>query len=262
MEPVYRPVIGAALTLFKVLGWQVRVTGSEHVPTVGPGVIATNHIGYFDFVFVGYGVRPRGRLVRFLAKQEVFEHPVAGPMMRSMKHIPVDRFGRAQQALFDSVAALRRGELLGMVPEGTISRSFVPARGKPGAARMAMEAGAPLIPGAVWGSQRVLTKGRRRNFQRNVIITVDYGPPIAYAPGDDPADVNKRLMATIESMVDRASRDYPQQPAGPDDRWWLPAHLGGTAPTVEQTETMAAAESAERRERRRERRQGRPTGRS
>jgi len=262
MEPVYRPVIGAVMTLFKVLGWQVRVTGSEHLPAVGPGVIATNHIGYLDFVFVGYGVRPRGRLVRFLAKQEIFEHPVAGPMMRSMKHIPVDRFGRAQQALTDTVAALRRGELIGMFPEGTISRSFVPARGKPGAARMAMEAGAPLIPGAVWGSQRLLTKGRPRNFQRNVIITVDYGPPIPYTPGDDPAEVNKRLMGVIESMVDRASRDYPQQPAGPDDRWWLPAHLGGAAPTVAQTETMAAAESAERRERRRQQRPGRQPGRS
>jgi len=149
-----------------------------------------------------------------------------------------------------------------MFPEGTISRSFVPARGKPGAARMAMEAGAPLIPGAVWGSQRLLTKGRPRNFQRNVIITVDYGPPIPYTPGDDPAEVNKRLMGVIESMVDRASRDYPQQPAGPDDRWWLPAHLGGAAPTVAQTETMAAAESAERRERRRQQRPGRQPGRS
>jgi 1-acyl-sn-glycerol-3-phosphate acyltransferase len=262
MEPVYRPVIGAALTLFKVLGWQVRITGVEHVPAVGPGVIATNHIGYLDFVFVGYGVRPRGRLVRFLAKQEIFEHPIAGPMMRSMKHIPVDRFGRPQQALTDSVAALRRGELIGMFPEGTISRSFVPARGKPGAARMAMEAGAPLIPGAVWGSQRMLTKGRRRNFPRNVIITVDYGTPISYEPGDDPADVSKRLMAAIDSMVDRAARDYPQQPAGPDDSWWSPAHLGGTAPTVAQTEAIAAAESAERRERRRQQRPGRQPGRS
>jgi hypothetical protein len=69
-------------------------------------------------------------------------------------------------------------------------------------------------------------------------------------------------MGVIESMVDRASRDYPQQPAGPDDRWWLPAHLGGAAPTVAQTETMAAAESAERRERRRQQRPGRQPGRS
>jgi 1-acyl-sn-glycerol-3-phosphate acyltransferase len=250
MEPVYRPVIGFALGLMKTLKWDVRATGTEHIPLDGPAVIATNHVGYLDFVFVGAAARERKRLVRFMAKAEVFKHKVAGPLMRGMKHIPVDRFGRANQAIDDAVASLNAGEIVGMFPESTISRSFVPAAGKTGAARMAMQAGVPLIPGAVWGSQRILTKGRPKNFQRDVVITVDLGEPIAYDADADPEKVTIELMQAIEVLVDRAQRNYPQSPSGPDESWWVPAHLGGTAPTVEESLRLNAEEAEERKRRR------------
>ncbi len=250
VEPVYRPVIGFALGLMKAMRWQVRATGIEHIPLDSAAVIATNHVGYLDFVFVGAAARERKRLVRFLAKAEVFDHKVAGPLMRGMKHIPVDRFGRASQAIDDSIEALNRGEIIGMFPESTISRSFVPAAGKTGAARMAMGAGAPLIPGAVWGSQRILTKGCPKNFQRDIVINVAMDEPIAYEPDEDPEKVTLRLMDRIEELVDRQQRNYPQQPAGPGDMWWLPAHLGGTAPTVEESLAMNAREAEARRARR------------
>jgi 1-acyl-sn-glycerol-3-phosphate acyltransferase len=246
MELVYRPVVVAALAVMKAMKWRVRATGCEHVPRTGPAVIATNHVGYLDFVFVGAGVRPRGRLVRFLAKTEVFEHPVAGPLMRGMKHIPVDRFGRANAAVEAAVSALERGEVVGMFPESTISRSFVPRDGKSGAARMAMLAGAPLVPGAVWGSQRILTKDRPKNFERDIAITVDFGRSIDYGHDEDPVDVTKRLMSTISELVERAQDSYPQAPRSDDDRWWLPNHLGGTAPTIAQADAMAR-QDAERR---------------
>lgn len=251
MEPVYRTIVGLFVVIFRLMNWRVTVRGTEHIPREGPAVIATNHVGYLDFTFVGYAARPAGRLVRFLAKKEIFGHPVAGPLMRAMKHIPVDRFGTARQALDDSVAALEQGQILGMFPEGTISRSFVPARGKSGAARMAMEAGAPLIPGAVWGSQRIMTKGRKNNFRRSIAVTVLFGAPIAYGPDDAVEDVNDRLMERINELTVEAARTYPQSPRGSHDRWWLPAHLGGTAPTVEEASQLAAEESAARRARRR-----------
>ena len=250
VEPVYRPVIGFALSLMKVMRWNVRTEGAEHIPLSGPAVLATNHVGYLDFVFVGAAARERRRLVRFLAKAEVFDHKVAGPLMRGMKHIPVDRFGRASQAIDDSVAALQRGEIIGMFPESTISRSFVPAAGKTGAARMAMLAGAPLIPGAVWGTQRILTKGRPKNFQRNIDIQVSFDEPVSYEPDEDPEKVTLEMMRRIETLVDRAQRNYTQQPSGPDDTWWVPAHLGGSAPTVEESLAMNAREAEERRARR------------
>jgi 1-acyl-sn-glycerol-3-phosphate acyltransferase len=214
-------------------------------------VLASNHVGYLDFTFIGYGARAQGRLVRFLAKKEVFEHKLAGPLMRGMRHIPVDRFGHATESLHVALDALRRGQVIGMFPEATISRSFVPRAGKTGAARMAMAAGAPLVPSAVWGSQRLLTKGRPRNFQRGVAISVAYGEPIHYEPDDDPTEVTKRLMEAIGELVEELWTTYPQQPAGEADRWWLPAHLGGTAPTMEEAEELAARERAERKARRR-----------
>ena len=249
MEPVYRPVIGFALTLFKTMRWNVTTSGMEHIPLSGPAVIATNHVGYLDFTFVGYATRERKRLVRFMAKQEVFDHRIAGPLMRGMKHIPADRFGRTELAIERSVEAVQNGEIVGMFPEGTISRSFVPREGKTGAARIAMKAGAPLIPGAVWGSQRILTKGRPKNFERGIDITVDFGPPIPYGDGDDPQQVTDKLMASITDLVSVAAQRYPVRPK-PGDEWWLPAHLGGSAPTVEEADALAAKERAERRARR------------
>lgn len=251
MEPVYATVIGAAVSTLKVMNWRMDIRGARHIPSFGPAVLASNHVGYLDFVFLGYAARPQRRLVRFLAKKEVFDHPVSGPIMRALRHIPVDRFGRATDALDDAVAALERGEVLGMFPESTISRSFVPAAGKTGAARMAMAAGAPLVPAAVWGSQRLVTKGRPRNFQRNVAISVHIGEAVPYEPDEDPSKVTKRLMDRIGTLVEEAAATYPQEPVDERDRWWLPAHLGGTAPTMAEAEEIAAAERAERRAARR-----------
>lgn len=249
MEPVYRPVIGLALALFKTMRWTIATSGAENIPLSGPAVIATNHVGYLDFTFVGYAARDRKRLVRFMAKQEIFEHPLAGPLMRGMKHIPADRFGRTELAIERSVEAVQSGEVVGMFPEGTISRSFVPRLGKTGAARIAIKAGAPLIPGAVWGSQRILTKGRPTNFERRVDITVDFGEPIHYGDGDDPQSVTEKLMTSIGGLVKVAERKYPVRPS-PGDDWWLPAHLGGSAPTIEAADALAAKEREERRARR------------
>ncbi len=247
MEYVYRPVIGAALVVLKTMGWRVRTFGSHHIPTEGAAVLASNHIGYLDFVFIGFAARESGRLVRFMAKKEVFRHPIAGPLMRGMKHVPVDRFADARQAIDVSVAALQRGELIGMFPEGTISRSFVPRTGKTGAARMAMEAGVSLIPCATWGTQRILTKDRPKNFERKVTIDVYVGEPIDYAPDDDVSVVTKELMSAISGLVETAQTNYRQQPKSESDKWWLPAHMGGTAPTVEEADALDRRDKERRR---------------
>ena len=248
MEYVYRPVIGAALALFKAMGWKVRTFGAENIPTSGPVVLASNHIGYLDFVFIGYAARERGRLVRFMAKKEVFDHRVSGPLMRGMKHIPVDRYAKASDAVDTAVEALRRGEAVGMFPEGTISRSFMPRPGKTGAARMAMESGAVLLPCATWGTQRVLTKDRPKNWQRKLAMDVYVGEPLAYSPSEDVAAVTTRLMDAIRELVEKAQANYPQEPASDDDRWWVPAHLGGTAPTIEEADARAEEDRRRRKQ--------------
>ena len=251
MNPTYTTVIGAVLGTCKVMGWDVRVSGAEHIPATGGGIVATNHVGYLDFVFSGYGVRQQGkRRLRFVAKREVFDHKVSGPLMRGMGHIPVDRGGDTAVALRAVSQALEAGELVGMFPEGTISRSFVPLAGRPGAVKMAMDAGVPLIPGGVWGTHRIYTKDRKPTPVRRIPITVAFGPPIAYEAGEDKIDVHARLMAAIGELVDDLQRTYPDAPSGPDDAWWQPAHLGGGAPTLEDAQRMATEEAAARRERR------------
>ncbi|WAL65427.1 lysophospholipid acyltransferase family protein [Amycolatopsis cynarae] len=230
-EVVYPPVVLFAKTMFRVLDLKLQVEGGEQVPCTGGAVIACNHVSYLDFIFCGLGAQPAGRLVRFMAKQEVFNHPVSGPLMRGMRHIPVDR--KAGKASYDeAVARLRAGEVVGVFPEATISPSFTVAELKSGAVRMAAQAEVPLIPMAVWGGQRLWTKGRPRTLtKRHVPITILLGEPMHPAPGDDLDAVNRDLRARMSLLLDKAQAEYPDSPSGPDDRWWLPAHLGGTAPT-------------------------------
>lgn len=248
MNPTYAAAVGVSVSAFALARWDVRVHGAEHVPPSGPAVLATNHVGYLDFVFVGYGVRTRARRpVRFVAKREVFDHRLGGPLMRSMGHIRVDRGGNTATALREVGAALEAGELVGMFPEGTISRSFVPLAGRSGAARMALQANVPLVPGAVWGSQRIFTKGRKARPAPGTVVSVSFGPPIEHSPQQSPADVHGRLMAAIRGLVEHAQRTYPQRPAGPGDTWWQPAHLGGSAPSVAEAEERARADREARR---------------
>jgi len=249
-DPVYRVVVGAARSFIRVMGWKVIVDGVDNIPVKGPAVIATNHIGYLDFVFSGYAARDQRRLVRFLSKKEIFDKGGVGWLMRKMKHIPVDRFGAPNESFNAAVAALRNGEVVGMFPEATISPSFVPRAGKNGAVRMAQAAGAPLIPAAVWGTQRILTKWRPKNFQRKVVIMVNVGKPLDLDASHDPAEATERLMARINELLADAQARYPQQPRGDEDRWWIPAHLGGSAPTFEDAEARLEAEHEGRRKKR------------
>jgi 1-acyl-sn-glycerol-3-phosphate acyltransferase len=247
-EPVYPLVIRLAKALQMSMGWKVTIRGAENLPATGPVVLAINHSGYLDFVFAAWAcVFERKRWVRFLAKKEVFDHKVAGPLMRGMRHIPVDRQKDPARALDLAIDALRRGEVIGTFPEATINQSFVPLKGKTGTVRMAQASRAQIIPVAVWGAHRILTKGRPRNFQRGVVISVDIGPPLEVDPAEDPRVATELLMNAIRDLVDEAQKNYPQQPAGDDDLWWLPAHLGGTAPSPQELEAEVARTDAGRR---------------
>jgi 1-acyl-sn-glycerol-3-phosphate acyltransferase len=237
-EFVYPPVIAVAKTLFRVLDLRLRIEGGHHVPTAGGAVMASNHVSYLDFIFCGFGAQESGRLVRFMAKQEVFANRIAGPLMRGMRHIPVNRSAGAG-SFGAAVEALRRGEVVGVFPEATISRSFTVKDLKNGAARMARDAGVPILPVALWGGQRLWTKGRPRDLtRRHTPITILIGEPFAPAESDNPTAVTAQLRERLTALVDQAQRDYPEQPAGPEDSWWQPAHLGGTAPTLEEAAAL------------------------
>jgi 1-acyl-sn-glycerol-3-phosphate acyltransferase len=247
-EPVYRPVVGFARLVFKTLGLRFDVTGAEHVPTSGGGVVAMNHVGYLDFALVGFAFRPRKRLVRFMAKKEVFDHKISGPLMRGMKHIPVDREAGAG-SYRHAVEALRSGELVGVFPEATISQSFELKEFKSGAVRMAQEAGVPIYPAIVWGSQRVWTKGRPKDFKRHgTPIRIVLGEP--WTPVGEPAEATEALKQQMRALLEQARTTYKGDKRDADDTWWLPASMGGTAPTLEQAESADATEREARKARR------------
>ncbi len=250
-EVVYPPVIASARVAFKLLGLKFDIVGAENVPATGGAVLASNHVSYLDFIFVGLGADESKRLVRFMAKDSVFTNKVAGPLMRGMHHIPVDRSAGAQ-SFDDALGALRSGEVIGVFPEATISRAFEIKDLKSGAARLAQDADVPLIPMVVWGGQRMMSKGTPRSARRKTRIAITIGEPMHPTPDDDPVEVTAALRRALEDLLAQTIARYPDKPESDEDRWWMPAKLGGTAPTLEQAKAEDDAADEARRARRAE----------
>ncbi|KAA0919862.1 1-acyl-sn-glycerol-3-phosphate acyltransferase [Dietzia sp. ANT_WB102] len=235
--------------LFRVQGLDLTVRGERNFPEVGGAVVVMNHTGYLDFVYGGIPARVHKRFIRYMAKVEVFDHKVSGPIMRELRHIPVDR--TAGKGSFDeAVARLKAGELVGVFPEATISRSFEIKEFKSGAVRMALAAGVPIITVTLWGSQRVWTKGLPKKLLRpKVPIMMEVGAPMTpYEPVDEcTEEVRSRMQATLERLQNEYARRYGPYPVGAP---WVPHRLGGSAPTLEEATALDEAEHAERMRRR------------
>lgn len=246
MEPLYAPIVASAHALVATMGWQVEVDGLEHLPAEGPAIVAANHISYLDPLPLLHSAHRRGRYLRFMAKRSLFDLPMAGPPLRQMRHVPVERGADRGRSLEGAADLLRRGEVVALFPESTISVSFVPMSLKPGAARLALDTGAPLLPFAAFGAQRIATKQRPRRLQRGVAITGVYGPALQIQAGDDVLGITERLGARLREMVDGLATSYPQVPRTGPDVWWMPAHLGGLAPTVDDAEALRERERTAR----------------
>jgi 1-acyl-sn-glycerol-3-phosphate acyltransferase len=223
---------GVAVFIARVVQhWRVDVQGLHHVPRTGGAILAFNHHSYFDFVMVAWDVvRKHHRPVRFLAKREIWESK-AGPIVRWAKAVPVDRTNaESRHGAYDAaIESLAAGDLLAVAPEQTISPSFQMLPFRTGAARMAQQAGVPIVPVVGWGSQRFAAKGHGIHFSWRLPVTVRYGAAITVAPDEDPKVATERLQHVMEAMLDEVQRSYPDKPT-PGDGWWLPAALGGSAP--------------------------------
>lgn len=247
MEPVYATVIQAARLVWRLQGLTFTVTGVENLPKTGGAVLAINHTSYFDFTFAGLPAYRQGlgRKVRFMAKREVFEHTVGGPLMRRLRHIPVDR-GNGGDSYHLACAALKAGELLGVYPEATISRSFEIKELKSGAARMAVACDVPIVPHIVWGAQRIWTKGHPRKLRPKVPIAVAVGAPIA--PTLPVSELTALLHARMQHLLEQVQDDYGPHPPG---EFWVPHRLGGGAPTLAEANRMDLEEAQQKAARRR-----------
>ncbi len=243
MEPVYGTIIQLARLTWRLQGLRFTVSGVENLPVSGGAVVAINHTSYFDFTFAGLPAYKQGlgRKVRFMAKQEVFDHKLTGPIMRRLRHIPVDRESGA--ASFDAaVEMLKAGELVGVYPEATISRSFEIKEFKTGAARMAIAANVPIVPHIVWGAQRIWTKDHPKRLLRpKVPVAVTVGEPIQ--PTLPPAELSGVLHSRMQRLLEQVQMDYGQHPAG---EYWVPHRLGGGAPSLGDAARLDAEEAGRR----------------
>lgn len=228
-DRTYRVVIRACAAWFRLQGYRFDVRGAEHLPATGPAVLASNHQSFIDFTLVGRAARDRGRFVRFMAKRSLFgTHPL-GWAMRRMGHLPVER-GHGAVAYRRALRLVESGEVVGLFPEATISRSWLIKPLRPGAAAIAMRCDAPLIPVVTWGGHRILTVDGRRSLRRRIAVTIMVGPPLDRRPDDTVSALTERLREALTDLLDTAIEAYPDVPRDDADRWWLPHDRGGTAP--------------------------------
>ena len=224
---VYPPVVVAIKLFWKYLGLRFDFQGVHHIPRGGGAILSINHVGYLDFALTGTAALPTGRYVRFMAKKEVFDNKLAGPLMRGMHHISVDR-SSGSASFVAALRALRTGEIVGIFPEGTISVSFEIKELKSGAVRLAMAAGVPVSPTIVWGSQRIWTKKVKRNLGREKFpVTVAFGEPLYFDKQSDVEASESLLRETMIAMLYEVQQKYPDSHQG---QRWAPLRLGGSAP--------------------------------
>ncbi|BBX85156.1 lysophospholipid acyltransferase family protein [Mycolicibacterium aubagnense] len=241
MEPVFRGIEIAAKAVVVATGTRITYQGLEHIPDTGGAVIAINHTAYVDFLPAGLAATHRRRRVRFMLKAEVQQVPMGNFLVKQAGLIPVDR-SSGGDAYPIAVERLRAGELVGVYPEATISRSFELKEFKTGVARMALDAQVPIIPVIVWGVHRVWTKDHPKRLGRKKIpVIVRVGAPITSAAGPV-AEVMAMLQQTMTDQLHAVQEEYPH-PAG---EYWVPRRLGGGAPTPEEAEVLEKAERARR----------------
>ncbi|KAA8969824.1 MAG: 1-acyl-sn-glycerol-3-phosphate acyltransferase [Mycobacterium sp.] len=240
MEPVFRALEIAAKAVVKLVGSPITYQGLENIPRTGGAVITINHTSYVDWLPAALAVHYRGRRVRYLIKAEMQRVKVVNFLIKHTKTIPVDRSdGRSAYAV--AVQRLREGELVALMPEATISRSFELKEFKTGAVRMALEVQVPIVPMIVWGAQRIWTKDHPRHLGRNKIpIIVAVGPPLH--PRADPEQLETELRDRMTELLYRVQQEYPH-PAG---AYWVPRRLGGSAPTPGEANLLEQAERAQR----------------
>lgn len=185
--------------------------GAEHLPD-GGAVVVVNHVSHVDPIVFAHFLYDNGRLPRFLAKDSVFGVPFVGTVLRGAKQIPVFReSGSASQSFSAAVEAVRAGELVAIYPEATLTRDpdLWPMVGKTGAARVALETGAPVVPVAQWGPQEMLPPyAKRPHLLPRKTMHVWAGPPVDLADlAGRPVDaallqeVTERIMAAITDLL-------------------------------------------------------------
>ncbi|MDT5221955.1 MAG: hypothetical protein QOF15_4060 [Mycobacterium sp.] len=239
-EPVFRMLEYLVPSAMALNGNKITYYGLENIPASGGAIIALNHTSYVDWIPASLAAKERKRRLRFMIKAEMQDVKAVNYIIKHIQLIPVDRTMGAD-AYAVAVQRLKDGELVGVHPEATISRSFELREFKTGAARMAVDAQVPIIPMIVWGAHRIWPKDHPKKLVRSKVpITAAIGPPLL--PGGDHEVLNDTLRQAMQAMLYWAQENYPH----PEGEPWVPRRLGGSAPTPDESREFRIAELAER----------------
>ena len=192
---------------------RMQISGTEHIPASGPAIIVGNHRSYFDPMAIAAAVARSKRSMRFLGKKEVFDVPVVGQILKAWGGIPVNRASGSDAPLAAAQEALDNGEMVGIMPQGTIPRGrafFDPElKGRWGAAKLAAATRAPVIPIGLWGTEQVWPRSARLPAVFNVVhppeVLVTVGPPVELKYRSAEADT-KRIMAALVDLLPPEAR--------------------------------------------------------
>jgi len=219
-QPWYRV---AELTVRPIIAlwFNWRFEGREHIPREGPLLIACNHISYFDPLAHGYLLVKSGRRPRFLAKHELYNHPVLRALLHGTGQIPVERGSGSQAPVEAATAALKEGAAIIVYPEGTVTTNsdFSPMRGKTGIARLTLTSEVPILPIAVWGSQHVWQRDGARSLSFGRPVWVKVGPPMDFSQFDGQQDDPQTLRKVTDTVMDELTRLVNDLRARYPKRW-------------------------------------------
>lgn len=234
-EPVYLGAIAAGKVAFSSVGLTVRASVAEHLPASGPVVLASTHVSFPDFLFVGDALLSTGRLVRFLSRGDVWGSAPVGRAMDVMRHVPVDRQAPAA-AYLRARHLLDDGQVVCVFPEAGISAAYVVRSLMPGAVALARATGAPLLPVNVWGGQRLWGQKRTLDapFPRPVVtrgrtIDVRIGEPVHVPPTADLVATTRALGEQLHAVQEELAQLPEHRPRPGEYAPWYPEHLGGDA---------------------------------
>lgn len=208
-EYMYRAIKATVVPLLRLQDAKFCVHGLEHVPAEGLAIVAGNHIGYYDFITGALPGMLRGRRpTRYMAKKELFDHWLMGPVCRAVGHVEVDR-SLGAGSIDEAVKRLNEGELIGIFPEGTLSASLELEEFKTGTARIAQASGAPLIPTATWGTQHFWVKSGRKEMGRaHLPVVTHIGPPVDTT--GTTGEVTERLKGAVDKLLVAARSHYAE----------------------------------------------------
>jgi 1-acyl-sn-glycerol-3-phosphate acyltransferase len=196
-------------TAYRV-AFRMRFDGLDRLPK-GGGLIAANHVSVLDPIAIALATSAAGRPIRFVAAQEFFEHRVLDWGLRLTHQIPIKRGTRDLTALGELQDVLHAGGLAGIFPEGRVGFAQLPLRATSGTTRVALAAGAPIVPVGIWGTQERMPLGRFIWTLRRPGLAISVGDPIEV----DPAASSDRpllkattayVMRAIEFQMERAKR--------------------------------------------------------